>query len=72
MGVGLIRLRKWAAILFSFATLACAMGLIIGSILYVPIPFMFLNFLFGAVLIIPTVATTMSWRLLSWKRTGHP
>jgi hypothetical protein len=71
IGVGLIRLRKWAAILFSFATLACAMWLIIGSILHVPRPYMFYNFAFAMVFIIPTVATATCWRLLAWKRTGY-
>jgi len=72
IGVGLIRLRKWAAILFSVATLACAMWLTIGSILHVPKPYMFYNVAFGAVFVIPTVVTTTCWRLLAWKRTSYP
>ena len=70
IGVGLIRLRKWAAILFSLATLACAMWLVIGSILHVPRPYMFYNFTFATIFIIPTVATATCWRLLAWRRTG--
>jgi hypothetical protein len=72
IAVGLIRLRKWAAILFSVASVSCAMWLIIGSILHVPKPYMFYNFAFGAVFLIPTVVTATCWRQLAWNRAGKP
>ena len=68
LAVGLFQHRKWAALIFSLATLALAMVLIVGSILMVPFPFMLLNFLFAIGCIFPTVVTIRCWQMLMWGR----
>jgi hypothetical protein len=65
--IGLLRLRKWAAILFSAATASAGLWLIIGSILYVPFPWMLPNLGMGICLLLPTTATYLLWQDLVWK-----
>lgn len=65
VGVGLLYIRKWAAILFSLSTVAMALWLIIGSVLYVPFAFGLLNISLGILLFFPTVVTIRSWAILS-------
>lgn len=57
VGIGLMYRRKWAAIGFSLANLSVALWLIIGSLFGVPIPWMFINFLAGAVFLLPIFIT---------------
>jgi hypothetical protein len=57
IGIGLMYRKKWAAIGFSLANLSVALWLIIGSLLYVPFPWMLINFLAGAVFLIPIYIT---------------
>ncbi len=48
---------KWAAICFSLANLSVALWLIIGSLLYVPFPWMLINFFVGAIFLLPMLIT---------------
>lgn len=67
IGIGLLYRRKWAAIGFSLATLSVALWLIIGSLLYVPFPWMFYNFLVGIIFLVPLLVTVSFWSQLSGK-----
>lgn len=67
IGIGLLFLRKWAAILLSLPLLACAVLLFVGSILKVPFPYMIFNFHFALMLMIPAAATVNYWTDLKWK-----
>jgi hypothetical protein len=67
IGIGLLFLRKWAAILLSLPLLATSVWLIVGSILAVPFPYMIINFLFALMLLIPAAATVNYWTELKWK-----
>ena len=66
VGIGLIYLRKWAAICFSLAISCFSLWLIIGSILYVPFFWSFINFFIGIISLIPVFITIRLWSLLSW------
>ena len=67
IGIGLLFLRKWAAILFSLPLLAIAVWTIVGSILDVAFPYMIINFLFALMLMIPAAITVNHWSELKWK-----
>ncbi len=67
LGLGLLFLRKWAAIILSLFSLAMAAWLSIGSLLYVPFPFMLINILFSLIFLLPSAATLYSWQELIWK-----
>src|SRR5438128_2396658 len=56
-GVGLLYLRKWAALYFSIATAVYGSWLIVGSVLSVPLPWMLINLALGAGFFVPVVAT---------------
>jgi hypothetical protein len=56
IGIGLIYKKKWAAVGFSSANLSIALWFIVGSFIYVPSPFMFTNFLIGAVFLLIGIA----------------
>src|SRR5687768_11049221 len=47
VAVGLFLLRKWAAMLFAFATAALATWLIVGTVGSVPFPWSLINFAFA-------------------------
>ena len=57
VGIGLLLLRKWAAVLFSVASASAGLWLIIGSILYVPFPWLFINLGNGLCLFVPALAS---------------
>ncbi len=66
VATGLMFFRKWAAILLSLATATYSIWLIIGSILAVPFPYIFINIFVGVMLLIPLFATISHWRSLQW------
>jgi hypothetical protein len=66
VGIGLLFLRKWAALLLLAALMAFAIWLIVGSILYVPFPWNLINFIFAFVALLPTYVIFRSWSLMSW------
>jgi hypothetical protein len=64
VGVGLLFMRKWAALLFSLFTAVIALWLIIGSVLYVPFAWSLINISLGIPLLFPAAVTIRSWSLL--------
>jgi hypothetical protein len=67
VGIGLLLLRKWAAILLSITSTSVGLWLIVGSLLHVPLPWMFINVGNGLGFFVPAVASYLCWRDLSWK-----
>jgi hypothetical protein len=66
LGLGLILMRRWAAILFSTAFASLGLFLILGSLLYAP-PILILMILpFGLLCLVPAVATKQGWNRLKW------
>lgn len=61
LGFGLFFLRRWAALLFSAALLAIAVWLIVGSVQYVPWPWMLVYSSFEALLVAPALVTWRYW-----------
>ena len=71
LGIGLRRLRKWAALLTSIALGLSGCWLITDSLLVVAFPGELVNVLFGLLLFLPSIATVVFWKSLSW-RAGPP
>ena len=75
VGFGLLRLRKWAALLFSILTLCLAVLGVEAAIHPVasrPGDANWLGFVYAALFITPTILTVRCWRILSWhKRQGE-
>jgi hypothetical protein len=67
VGVGLLFLRKWAALFFSVASLWVGSWLVIGSILYVPFPWQLANFFLALFFVAPSGVTYLFWQDLSRK-----
>jgi hypothetical protein len=72
-GLGLFGLRKWAALLFSMATLYVAFWAVKDALHPTPIPsdWNWLGFLYAALLIVPPILTLKYWRMLTWRRTRN-
>jgi hypothetical protein len=72
VGVGLLYLRKWAAIAFSILTTACALVVtrqaVQGMIHPAPGRADWLGFLFALILSVPAFITFKGWRSLVWRR----
>ena len=66
VGIGLLFLRKWAAIYFSLATSAHGSWLILSSIEEVPFPWNLLFICLGISLLLPALVTLRVWSQLSW------
>ena len=66
IGVGLMFLRKWAALLFSLALVGMPIWLNLTS-LGEPLAWNAMVFVFGLVLIMPIAIMIRSWSLLSWR-----
>lgn len=66
-GIGLILMRRWAAIPFSIMFACVALDLIIGSIVYVPLPYTIINILLGLLMLLPLMATILGWNQLKWR-----
>jgi hypothetical protein len=70
MGLGLIYLRKWAALLFSVLTAYAAFWAFKDTLRpsHVPGEWTWLGYIFGLLLIAPAILTAMNWRMLVWRR----
>jgi hypothetical protein len=55
---------RWGALILAVPLAAVAGSLTVGSVFYVPFPWMVINFFFAALLCLPLVATVRAWRLL--------
>lgn len=66
VGIGLVYLRKWAAVILALALGAIATWLIQGTIRGVPFPANLINFAIGGLLIVMVVLIIRSWSKLSW------
>lgn len=67
IGVGLIFLRKWAALYFSLALVVMPIWLNLASLGEVPLAWNVMVFVFGLVPILPIIIVVRSWSLLSWR-----
>jgi|GEM_PF-1849139 len=67
IGVGLLLLRKWAAIVFALALVVFPTWMTIESIGEAPLGFYLMMLAAGIVLILPIIVILRSWRLLSWR-----
>ena len=66
VGIGLIGLRKWAAIYFSVPLLCIGLWVCWVSIEQVPFPWNLVYMFEGASLMLPAVVTVRLWPYLSW------
>jgi len=71
-GVGLLYLRKWAAIILCAMALYVASWEIIGALHPIPGYANWLGFIFGTLLAIPSILTCIHWRALTWRRSHYP
>ena len=67
VGVGLLILRKWAAIAFSLALIGLPTWIAMDSIGQSPAGFHLMLAAATAVLVMPIIIIVRSWRLLSWR-----
>ena len=66
VGVGLIGLRKWAAIYFSVPLLCIGLWVFCDSIDHVPFPSNLVYMSVGVSLVLPVIVTVRLWRYFSW------
>jgi hypothetical protein len=64
LAVGLIALRRWAAVLVAAAGAGIGAWLAIGSLLHVPWPFVPINMCLAALCFVPALLTSHHWRAL--------
>lgn len=67
VGIGLIGMRKWAAIYFSAPLLCIGLAVCWNSIEQVPFPWNLAWMLEGVSLMLPAVVTVRLWPYLSWR-----
>src|ERR1700752_5189916 len=67
VGLGLIGLRKWAAIYFSAPLLWIGLSFFWSSIEQVPFPGNLICMLYSVSLMLPAVVTVRLWPYLSWR-----
>lgn len=68
VGVGLLFLRKWAAVIFSLALIVLTTWMaVVASIAEVPSAFCLMIVATTLVLVLPIIIIVRSWRLLSWR-----
>src|SRR5258708_637707 len=67
IGVGLLFLRKWAAIFFSLALVILPTWFTLDAIGESPAGFFVMMLVVAIVLILPIFIIIRSWRLLSWR-----
>lgn len=67
-GIGLLHLRKWAALAFSMMALYVASWELRGALNPIPGYASWLGFLFALFLATPLIVTVVYWRTLSWRR----
>jgi len=68
IGIGLIFMRKWAALYFSIPLFAYGISEAFFSIEQVAFPFNLLVMLHGLSLALPLVVTIRIWKHLTWGR----
>jgi hypothetical protein len=66
IGVGLLRLRKWAAIYFSVPLFCYGLWLALSSIEPIPFPWNLFYVCEGISLMLPLIVTVRVWSQLSW------
>lgn len=60
--LGLMMLRRWAAVVTSVVLTGVGGALIVYSVLKIGLPWSLVNVSFGTVLVLPAVMTWMCWR----------
>jgi hypothetical protein len=66
VGLGLLKLKRWAALSLGIPSVIVAFWLIIGSLNRVPFPWILYNFFFGLIMLIPLLFAAVYWRDLKW------
>lgn len=66
IGVGLLNLRKWAALYFSIPLFLIGISWALGSIEEIPFPWNLLSMAEGVSLMLPLFVTIRVWSQLSW------
>ena len=66
IGVGLLNLRKWAALYFSVPLFLVGVSWVLGSIEAIPFPWNLLFMAEGVSLMLPLFITIRAWSQLSW------
>ena len=59
VGIGLLKLKRWAAVGLALPAGLTAIWLIIGSLIYVPICWAWINGCIGLLMLLPTVAAIL-------------
>lgn len=67
-GIGLIHLRKWAALVFSLLGLYVASWELKDAVNPIPGHANWLGFFFALFLTIPSIVTALYWQTLAWRR----
>lgn len=67
VGIGLLFLKRWAAIGLSLVSSLCGLSLIFGSIFGVSFPWIFINFFIGFCFLLPLSFTIKLWSQLNGK-----
>ena len=71
IGIGLLRLRKWAALLLSILGLYASFWFILAAVRPVDIrpgDATWVGFLFAALFVTPSILTTKYWHILIWRK----
>lgn len=61
LGLGLLTHNRWAAIVFILLSGGASASLIVGSLMFVPFPWLILNILYGFCLILPILSFFRNW-----------
>src|SRR5687768_16852073 len=61
IGIGLVLHHRWAAITLAIASVAAALWMGIGSIVNVPVPWLFINLGMAAAFLLPAVVVLRCW-----------
>jgi hypothetical protein len=69
VGVGLLYLRKWAALALSILMTYPAFWCVWGAVHPVPGNANWLGFFFAALLLTPSILTAKYWRILVWRKS---
>lgn len=64
LGVGLFLRLKWAAVIAVFLSVACGMCFVVGSVIYVPLPWALVNILMGVCFFLPGILVVRDWASL--------
>jgi len=69
LGIGMLHVRKWAAIGVSLLLLYPAYWCVYAAVHPTPGNADWLGFIFAALLISPSILTATCWRILTWRKT---